>query len=93
MSYIIDHSSDQTKPIVVCVGILVGLYVVVVMVTVFYHLIVAILKACGIYDRAREKINELFQRKCEVVIPATNMASNTTVSVNFGEREPLLYED
>ena len=56
--------------------------------TVLYHLIVAILKACGIYDKAREKIDGLFQKKCEVVLPVT-----TTLAVNFGEREPLLCED
>ena len=33
MSYILDKSSDQTQPIVVCVGVLVDLYVLVVMVT------------------------------------------------------------
>ena len=95
MSYILDQSSEQSQPTVVCVGVLVGLYVVVVMVTVLYHLIVAILKACGIYDRAREKIDRLFQRQCEVVVPATNIASTTTVTVSVGEseREPLLYED
>ena len=88
MSYILDQSQDQTQPIVVCVGVLVGLYVVVVMVTVLYHLIVAILKACGIYDRAREKMDGLFQRKCELVV-----AASTTFTANFGEREPLLCED
>ena len=45
MSYILDHGSDKTH-IVVCVGVLVGLFVVVLMVTVLYHLMVAILKAC-----------------------------------------------
>ena len=30
MSYILDQGSDQTQPIVVCVGVLVGLYVLVV---------------------------------------------------------------
>ena len=56
MSYILDQSLDQTQPIVVCVGVLVSLYVVVVMVAVLYHPIVAILKACGIYNKAMEKI-------------------------------------
>ena len=95
MSYILDKSSDQTQPIVVCVGVLVGLYVVVVMVTVLYHLIVAILKACGIYDKVREKIDGLLQIQSKVVVPATNMASTTTFTVSIGERErePLLYED
>ena len=95
MSYILEQSSDQTQPIVVCVGVLVGLYVVVVMVTVLYHLIVPILKACGIYVRTREKIEGLFEIQSEVVVPATNMASTTTFSVSIGERErePLLYED
>ena len=101
ISYILDKSSDQTQPIVVCVGVLVGLYVVVLMVTVLYHLIVAILKACGIYDRAREKIDGLFQTQSDVVVPATNMASTTntasttTFTLSIGERlrEPLLYED
>ena len=88
ISYILDQSSDQTQLIVVCVGVLVGLYVVVVMVIVLYHLIVAILKACGIYDKTREKIDGLFQRKCALVVPAS-----TTSKVNFGEREPLLCED
>ena len=46
MSYILDHSSDQAQMTAVSVGVLVGLYVVVVMVTVLYHLIVDILKAC-----------------------------------------------
>ena len=97
MSYILDKSSDQTQPIVVCVGVLVGLYVVLVMVTVLYHLIVAILKACGIYDKVREKIDGLLQIQSKVVVPATNMASTTTfeftVSIGEREREPLLYED
>ena len=88
MSHFLDQSSDQTQPVVVCVGVLVGLYVVVVMVTVLYHLIVAILKACGIYDRTREKIDGLFQRKFELVVPAS-----TTSKVIFGERESLLCED
>ena len=87
MSYILDQSSDQTQPIVVSVGVLVGLYVVVVMVTVLYHIIGAILKACGIYDRAREKIDGLFQKKCELVVPAS------IEPVHFALREPLLCED
>ena len=58
MSYILEQSSDQTQMTAVFVGVLVGLYVVVVMVTVLYHLIVVILKACKIYDRARKKILE-----------------------------------
>ena len=91
LAYILDQGSDQSQ----LIGVLVGLYVVVVMVTVLYHLIVAILKACGIYDRAREKIDGLFQIQREVVVPATNMASTTTFTVSIGERErePLLYED
>ena len=38
----------------------------VLMVTVLYHLIVVILKACKMYDRAREKINGLFERNYQV---------------------------
>ena len=58
MSYILGQSSDQAHMTVISVGVLVGLYiyVVVLMVTVLYHLIVAILKACKMYDRARENI-------------------------------------
>ena len=89
MSYILDQGSDQTQ----LVGVLVGLYVVVAMVTVLYHLIVAILKACAIYDKAREKIDGLFQMKCEVVVPATNTVSTTTFAVNFELRESLLWDD
>ena len=95
MSYILDRGSDQGLDQTQLVGVLVGLYVVVVMVTVLYHLIVAILKACGIYDRAREKIDGLFEIQSDVVVPATNMATTTTFTVSIGERErePLLYED
>ena len=52
--------------------------------TVLYHLIVAILKACGIYDRAREKIDGLFQRKCGVVVPArtTSLTNYCTVDMS-----------
>ena len=96
MSYILDQSSDQAQMIVVSVGVLVGLYVVALMVTVFYHLIVVILKACKMYDRAREKINGLFERKkYELMVPielddsTTNTVSTTTVTVNYGLREPL----
>ena len=87
MSYILDQTSDQTQPFVVCVGVLVGLYVVVVMVTVLCHLIGAIFKACKIYDRARERIDGLFQTKCELVVPATIQP------VHFALREPLLCEN
>ena len=89
MSYILDQGSDQTQ----LISVLVGLYVVVVMVTVLYHLIVAILKACGIYDRAREKIDGLFRRKCEIVLPATTTTTTVTVSIGEREREPLLFDD
>ena len=95
MSYILDHSSDQAQMTAVSVGILVGLYVVVLMVIVLYHLIVVILKACKMYDRAREKINGLFERKHELMVPielddsTTNTVSTTTVTVNYGLREPL----
>ena len=84
MSYFLDQGLDQTQ----LVGVLVGLYVVVVMVTVLYHLIVAILKACGIYDRAREKIDGLLQSKYKEMVPAS-----TNFTVNFGEREQFLCED
>ena len=92
MSYILDHSSDQAQMTVVSVSVLVGLYVVVLMVTVLYHLIVVILKACKMYDRAREKINGLFERKyvpTELDDPTTNTVSTTTVTVNCDLREPL----
>ena len=80
------------------VGVLVGLYVVVLMVTVLYHLIVAILKACNTFDRAREKLNGLFERKYDDIMVSieldestNNAVSNTTASaVNNGLREPLL---
>ena len=95
MSYILEQSSDQAQMTVVTVGILVGLYVVVLMVTVLYHLIVVILKACKMHDRVREKINGLFERKYELMVPielddpTTNTVSTTTVTVNYGLREPL----
>ena len=95
MSYILDQSSDQAQMTAVSVGVLVGLYVVVVMVTVLYHLIVAILKACKMYDRAREKITGLFERKYELMVPielddpTIYTVSTTTVTVNYGLREPL----
>ena len=96
MSYILEQGSNQAQMTVVSVGVLVGLYVVVLMVTVLYHLIVVILKACKMYDRAREKINRLFERKNELMVPieldnpTTNTVSSTTVTVNYGLREPLL---
>ena len=96
MSYILEQSSDQAQMTVVSVGVLVGLYVVVLMVTVLYHLIVVILKACKVYDRAREKINGLVERKkyelmvpIELDDPTTNTVSTTTVTVDYGLREPL----
>ena len=95
MSYILEQSSDQAQMTVVCVGVLVGLYVVVLMVTVLYHLIVVILKACKMHDRAREKIYGLFEMKYELMVPielddpTTNTVSTTTVTVNYGLREPL----
>ena len=58
MSHIIlDQSSDQTQSAMVTVGVLVGLFVVMLMVTVLYHLIVAILKTCKMYDRTRESFD------------------------------------
>ena len=60
MSYIIlDQSSDQTQSAMVTVGVLVGLFVVMLMVTVLYHLTVAILKTCKMYDRTRENFDAL----------------------------------
>ena len=53
MSYILEQSSDQAQMTVVSVGVLVGLYVVVLMVTVLYNLTVVIFKACKMYDSQR----------------------------------------
>ena len=95
MSYILDQSSDQAQMTEVSVGVLVGLYVVVLVVTVLYHLIVVILNACNLYDRARNKIIGFFERKYELMVPielddpTTNTVSTTTVTVNYGQREPL----
>ena len=98
MSYISDQSSvDKTQNTVITVGILVGFYVVVLIVTILYQLIVIIIKACGMYDRFREKINGLFERKCEENVPAqledisTNSLSSTAVIANCScdLREPL----
>ena len=38
-------------------------------INVLYHLIVTIFKACKMYDRAREKVNGLFERKYQVKVP------------------------
>ena len=97
MSYIIlDQSSDQTQSAMVTVGVLVGLFVVMLMVTVLYHLIMAILKTCKMYDRTREKFNALFEKKqydpnvpIELVDPTNSTVGTTTVSVSCGLREPL----
>ena len=80
MSYILDQSSNQAQMTLVSVGVLVGLYVVVLMVTVLYHLIV---------------VNGLFERKYELMVPiemddpTTNTVSTTTVTVSCDLREPL----
>ena len=60
MSFILDQSSDHSHSAMVTVGVLVGLFVVMLMVTVLYHLIVSILK---MYDRTREMFNALFEKK------------------------------
>ena len=99
MSYIIDQSIDQQQIAAVAVGVLVGLYVVMLMVTVLYHLIVAILKACMMYDITREKFNALFEKKqYEPMVPISmelddptnsTTVSTTTVAVHYDLREPL----
>ena len=96
MSHILDQSSDQTKSAMVTVGVLVGLFVVMLMVTVLYHLTVAILKTCKMYDRTREKFSGLFEKKqydpnvpIELVDPTNSTVGTTTVTVSCGLREPL----
>eukprot|EP00731_Ephydatia_muelleri_P009076 Em0004g1414a len=92
MSYILGKSSNETQ---ISVSVLVGLYVAMLLVTVLYHFIVAILKACSTYDRAKEKINGIFERKDEVMVPTeleestTFTVSTTTVTVTNHLREPL----
>ena len=47
------------------------------------------------YDRARDMMNGLLERKYELMVPielddpTTNTVSTTTVTVNYGLREPL----
>ena len=96
MSYILGHSSDQTQITSVAVGVLVGLFVVMLMATVLYHLIVAILRVFKMYDRTREKFNGLFNKKkkesnaaTELDQPINDTVSTTTVTVNYDLREPL----
>ena len=92
MSYILGKSSNETQ---ITVSVLVGLYVVMLLVTVLYHFIVAILKACNSYDRAKEKINGFFERKSKVMAPieleesTINTVSTTTVIASNYLREPL----
>ena len=84
----------QQQAAAATVGILVGLYVVMLMVTVLYHLIVAILKACMMYDITREKFNTLFE-KSKPMVPInleqldepTNCTTVSTTTVTV--REPL----
>ena len=97
MSYILDQSSDQTQSAMVTVGALVGLFVVMLMVTVLYHLTVAILKTCKMYDRTREKFNALLEKKkydpmvpIELDDPTNSTVGTTTVTVYCGLREPLI---
>ena len=99
MSCNIDQSIDQQQIAAVTVGVLVGLYVVMLMVTVLYHLIVTILKACMMYDITREKFNALFEKKqYEPMVPInmelddptnSTTVSTTTVAVHYSLREPL----
>eukprot|EP00731_Ephydatia_muelleri_P033690 Em0035g27a len=92
MSYILGKSSNETQ---ISVSVLVGLYVAMLLVTVLYHFIVAILKACSTYDRAKKKINGIFERKDEVMVPTeleestTYTVSTTTVTVTNHLREPM----
>ena len=91
MSYILEQSTDHTQISVVIVCILVGLYVVVLMTTVLYHLIMAILKICD--ERCAEKINGLFEKKYAIMRPIElDESTNDTVAatVNYGLREQLL---
>eukprot|EP00731_Ephydatia_muelleri_P009200 Em0004g1538a len=84
MSYILGKSSNETQ---ITVLVLVGLYVVMLLVTVLYHFIVAILKACNSYDRAKEKINELFERKDKEMAPIEldeHAANTDSETVNYG---------
>ena len=95
MSYIIDQGLDHQQIAAITVGVLVGLYVVMLMVTVLYHLIVAILKACMMYDITREKFNALFENKGYKLMVPTSMeldepTNSTTVSTTtVAVREPL----
>ena len=96
MSHILDQNSDQTQGAMVTVGVLVGLFVVMLMVTVLCHLIVAILKTCKMYERTKEKFNALFEREkyepmvpIELDDPTNSTVGTTTVTVYCGLREPL----
>ena len=99
MLYITGQNLDQQQIAAVAVGVLVGLYVVMLMVTLLYHLIVAILKACMMCDITREKFNALFEKKhYEPMVPInmelddptnSTTVSTTTVAVHYGLREPL----
>ena len=62
---------------------------VMLMVTVSYHSIMAILKACKMYDRAREKINGLFERKHAVMGPIELDESTTNTTISYGLRKQL----
>ena len=94
MSYILDQSSDENKWTAVPVGVLVGLYVVVSMATVLYHLAVFILKACKMCRQKFERNGKL-----QVPIEQHDVSSTKTVSTKtapsfiFDLREPLLCED
>ena len=61
VSYILYHDSHPTQKntLDIAVGVLVGMYGVVLMTTISYHFIVTILKVCNKYDTIKEKVNNL----------------------------------
>ena len=95
MSYIIDQGLDHQQVAAVTVGVMVGLYVVMLMVTVMYHLIVTILKACMMYDITRKKFNAVCENKGYKLMVPINLeldetTNSTTISTTtVAVREPL----
>ncbi|KAL5497502.1 hypothetical protein EMCRGX_G013978 [Ephydatia muelleri] len=85
--FMLVQASTSLNETQITVLVFVGLYVVMLLVTILYHFIVAILKACNSYDRAKEKINELFERKDKEMAPIEldeHAANTDSETVNYG---------
>eukprot|EP00731_Ephydatia_muelleri_P005407 Em0002g1583a len=96
VSYILDHDSDPVQ-MNVAIGVLIGTFGAVFLTAVLFHVIVAFLKVCNMYDTVKQKIHNhvsVEHTHSSATVELQRPTNTAVINTDYcAIREPLLLEE